>query len=97
MGWGSPWSVDNARSRSWRLCGREATIELCSGHIEDSDYVERAKLLEEQEFTRNNLVNNLLVEFVIFDKGYRCIATALLTMVMIARSRVRTRNNVTMC
>ena len=33
-------------------------------HIEDSDYVERAKLLEEQdEFARNNLVNNLLVEY----------------------------------
>ena len=40
-------------------------------HIEDSDYVERVKLLEEQDkFARNNLVNNLLVEFIIFDKGY---------------------------
>ena len=67
-------------------------------HIEDSDYVERANLLEEQEkFARNNLVNNLLVEFIIFDKGYRCIAAALLTINMIARSRVRKRNNVTMC
>jgi hypothetical protein len=63
--------------------------------IEASDYVERAKLLEEQDkFARNNLVNNLLVEFIIFDKGYRCIAAALLTMDMIARStRVRKRNN----
>ena len=66
--------------------------------IEDSDYVERAKLLEEQdEFARNNLVNNLLVEIIIFDKGYWCIAAALLTMDMIARSRVRKQNNVTMC
>ena len=55
-------------------------------HIEDSDYVERAKLLEEQdEFARNNLVNNLLVEFIIFDKGYRCIAAALLTMDMMLK------------
>jgi hypothetical protein len=51
--------------------------------IEASDYVERAKHLEQQDtFARNNLVvvNNLLVEFIIFDKGYRCIAAALLTM-----------------
>jgi hypothetical protein len=65
--------------------------------IEASDYVERAKLLEEQEeFARNNLVNNLLVEFIIFDKGYRCIAAALLTIMdmIVARStRVRKRNN----
>ena len=33
--------------------------------IEDSDYVERAKLLEDQdEFARNNLVDNLLVELI---------------------------------
>jgi hypothetical protein len=49
--------------------------------IEASDYVERAKLLEEQDgFARKNLVNNWLVEFIIFDKGYRCIVAALLTM-----------------
>ena len=48
--------------------------------MEDSDYVERANILEEQyEFARNDLVNNLLVEFMyIFDKGYRCIVAALL-------------------
>jgi hypothetical protein len=48
--------------------------------VEDSDYVESATILEEQdEFARNDLVNNLLVEFMnIFDKGYRCIVVALL-------------------
>ena len=59
----------------------EGTIELwVSGHIEDSDYAERAKILEEQgEFARNDLVNNLHgVEFInIFNKDYRCIVAAL--------------------
>ena len=42
-------------------------------------YVERAKILEEQdEFARNDLVNNLYVEFIhIVDKRYRCIVAAL--------------------
>ena len=50
-------------------------VELWSGHIEDSVYVERSKILEEQsDFAMNDPVNNLLVEFIdIFDKGYRCI------------------------
>ena len=75
-----------------------AVVSSHTSHIEYSEYVERAKFLDEQDkFARNNLVNNLLVEFIIFDKGYQCIAAALLTMDMIARSRVRKRNNVTMC
>jgi ABC-type bacteriocin/lantibiotic exporter with double-glycine peptidase domain len=44
----------------------------------------------------NNLTT-LSVEFIIFDKGYRCIVAAMLTQDVIARSRVRKRNNVTMC
>ena len=37
---------------------------IWSPHIEDSDYVERAKVLEEQdEFARNDLVNNLQICF----------------------------------
>jgi hypothetical protein len=59
-------------------CGWEGTIELYTGHIEDSAYVEKAKIFEDQqEFAARDLVNGVLVPFInIFDKGYRLILQA---------------------
>ena len=49
--------------------------------LQDPNYDQRANIHEEQdEFARNELVNNLHVEFInIFDMGYRCIVAALST------------------
>ena len=46
--------------------------------LQDPNYDQRANIHEEQdEFARNELVNNLHVEFInLFDRGYRCIVTA---------------------
>jgi len=60
-------SLVDGKGRS--SCG----LESHTSHIEYSDYVERAKFLDEQDkFARNNLVNNLLVEFIAIFDMHRC-------------------------
>jgi hypothetical protein len=50
-----------------------AVVSSHTSHIEYSEYVERAKFLDEQDkFARNNLVNNLLVEFIDIFDVHRC-------------------------
>jgi hypothetical protein len=61
---------------SVQLCGWIRNLELCTGGIDDSNYIEAVGVLEEQdEFSKADMTS-LLSFLNIFDKGYRCTLEA---------------------
>ncbi len=60
-----------------QLCGWTETLELCTGAIDDSAYIETVQILRLQdEFAKNDSTSERPFTNI-FDKGYRCILAAL--------------------
>lgn len=61
-----------------QLCGWLGTSCLWTGHISDSDYMEKTGVLREQDkFAEKDVVNGNKVSFLnIFDRGYRLLLIA---------------------
>jgi hypothetical protein len=60
-----------------QLCGWTVTLELCTGAIDDSSYIDAVQILRLQDdFAKNDPTSERPFTNV-FDKGYRCILAAL--------------------
>jgi hypothetical protein len=60
-----------------QLCGWTVTLELCTGAIDDTAYIDKVQILRMQdEFAKNDPTSDKPFTNV-FDKGYRCILAAL--------------------
>jgi hypothetical protein len=59
-----------------QLCGWIRTIELCTGAIGDSDYIEAVNILKEQKIFADLDPSSILAFLNVFDKGYRCVLEA---------------------
>jgi hypothetical protein len=61
---------------SVQLCSWIQNLELCTGGIDDSGYIEAVGVLEEQQEFSKADTTSLLSFLNIFDKGYRCTLEA---------------------
>jgi hypothetical protein len=59
-----------------QLCGWIRAIELCTGAIGDSDYIDAVEILKEQKIFAEMDQSSSSGFLNIFDKGYRCVIKA---------------------
>jgi hypothetical protein len=60
-----------------QLSGWTVTLELCTGAIDDSAYIDKVEILRlQEEFAKNDPTSERPFTNI-FDKGYRCILAAL--------------------